>query len=174
MVRTVLSDPVRLFVAAWPPPAVVAALDRLPRLATAGMRWTTSDQWHVTLRFLGEVDDAGPVTDALAAARLPAARAVLGPAVVRIDSHVAALPVAGLDRLAASVVDATAAFGQPSGRRFRGHLTVARSRRGHLEATAGLALTAAWDVRAVELVRTELHPRGARYRPVASFALTPA
>jgi RNA 2',3'-cyclic 3'-phosphodiesterase len=172
MVRTVLSGLVRLFVAAWPPPAVVEELGRLPRAATAGMRWTTSDQWHVTLRFLGQVADAGAVADALAAARLPAARAELGPSVVRIDRHVAAFPVAGLDRLAASVVDATAAFGQRPRRRFRGHLTIARSRRGHLEATTGLMLTAAWDVRAVDLVRAELHPDGARYRPVASFALT--
>jgi 2'-5' RNA ligase len=171
MVRTVLSGPVRLFVAVWPPTDVVEALDALARPPATGMRWTTADQWHVTLRFLGELDDAGAVAAALAAVRLPAARAELGPAVVRIGSTIAAFPVAGVDRLAASVADATAAFGAPSGRRFRGHLTIARSRRGHLDAAAGLSLAAAWDVTTVDLVRAELHPDGARYQTLASVTV---
>ena len=161
----------RLFVAAWPPADVVEALRGLDRPVVTGMRWTTADQWHVTLRFLGDVDDPAPVVAALTAAALPGARAELGPDVVRIGSDVAALPVAGVDGLAAAVADATAAFGAPPRRRFRGHLTIARSRRGRLEAAARTTLRAAWDVTAVDLVRSELHPDGARYGSVAAVAL---
>lgn len=161
----------RLFIAAWPPAEVVRALAAVDRPATPGMRWTTADQWHVTLRFLGEIDGPDPVVDALTAVPLPAVRAELGPDVVRIGPDAAAFPVSGLDVLAAAVADATAAFGSPSRRRFRGHLTIARSRRGRLDATRGLTLAAAWDVAVVDVVRSELHPDGARYRAVASVAL---
>ena len=48
---------VRLFVAVWPArgrrPRCCSALDRPD---DPGVRWTTRDRWHVTLRFLGEVD----------------------------------------------------------------------------------------------------------------------
>ena len=171
MAATVLSVPMRLFVAAWPPADVIGALAALDRPAVTGMRWTTADQWHVTLRFLGDVDDAGPVVAALTAAPLPSARAELGPDIVRIGSDIAALPVTGVDDLAAAVASATAAFGTPPRRRFRGHLTIARSRRGRLEAAAGTTLRATWDVTAIDLVRSELHPDGARYDTVASVAL---
>ena len=46
----------RMFIAAWPPSAVLDALDALPRRDVAGVRWTTREQWHVTLRYLGDVD----------------------------------------------------------------------------------------------------------------------
>ena len=41
----------------WPPPEVVARLAALARPTVEGVRWTTPEQWHVTLRFLGWVDD---------------------------------------------------------------------------------------------------------------------
>ncbi len=159
----------RLFIAAWPSADVLDALGELPRADTPGVRWTTREQWHVTLRVLGELDQPGPVADALGAASLPRARAELGPAAIRIGSDVAAFPVAGLDRVAAGVTAATAGLGRPPARRFRGHLTLARSRRGRIDAHAGLTLTAAWDVTAVDLIRSDTHPAGARYRTVASF-----
>lgn len=138
------------------------------------MRWTTRDQWHVTLRFLGELEDPAPVADALRGAELPVARAELGPDVVRIGPDIAAFPVAGLDRLAAAVAGATAEFGRPPGRRFQGHLTVARSRWGRLDAASGLSLTATWEVTTIDVVRSELHPEGSRYRTVASVPLSRA
>jgi len=157
----------RLFVAVWPPPDVIAALEALPRPPQPGLRWTTPDQWHVTLRFLGEVADPQPIADTLGRTDLPAAQAVLGPEVVRVGAAVAALPVSGLDRLAAVVIAATAAFGAPPPRRrFRGHLTVARARRGRPD-TGALTLAATWPVEAVDVVRSHLAPTGARYESVA-------
>ena len=62
----------RLFIALTLPQAV---RDDLDRLATAlpGLRWTPSDNYHLTLRFLGEVErpDAQDIDQALAALRMP-------------------------------------------------------------------------------------------------------
>ena len=54
-------SPARLFVAVWPPPEVLDVLAALPRTERPGVRWTTRDQWHVTLRFLGMADPAEAV-----------------------------------------------------------------------------------------------------------------
>ena len=56
----------RAFVAVSVPPEVTDVLAALDRPTFDDVRWTTPEQWHVTLRFLGEVPDVGPVRDALA------------------------------------------------------------------------------------------------------------
>jgi 2'-5' RNA ligase len=66
---------VRLFVAVRPPDDILDAVAALPRPTHPGVRWTARDQWHVTLRFLGEVEDPTPVAAALAAAPLDSAPA---------------------------------------------------------------------------------------------------
>src|SRR5438445_10975988 len=50
----------RLFVAVWLPEHVLDLVAALPRPDVEGLRWTSRDQWHVTLRFFGnvELDDA--------------------------------------------------------------------------------------------------------------------
>src|SRR5437879_10418652 len=107
------------------------SLASLARREVSGVRWTTRDQWHVTTRFLGAVDDAQPVVDALATARPQPARAVLGPAVTRLNPRILSVPVTGLDEVAARVVKATETLGEPpEGRRFRGHVTLARGKGG--------------------------------------------
>ncbi|WIM96862.1 RNA 2',3'-cyclic phosphodiesterase [Actinoplanes oblitus] len=62
----------KLFVAVFPPPAV---REDLRRVLPADGRFTRPSKWHVTLAFLGEVDDARlpSVTDALATVPAPAA-----------------------------------------------------------------------------------------------------
>ena len=50
----------RLFVGLAVDEAVKGTLERLTlrlRAKEDGLRWSTPDQWHVTLVFLGEVDD---------------------------------------------------------------------------------------------------------------------
>jgi RNA 2',3'-cyclic 3'-phosphodiesterase len=155
----------RLFVAVYPPERVLDALGRLHRPKRDGVRWTGRDQWHVTLRFLGEVADPDPVAAALAAAPLRRCEARLGPRVEVPSRHLVWLPVAGLDELARAVEEATAGFGQPpDDRRFRGHVTLARVRRrgrpGGLERPAFEDRFAVTDVR---LVRSHLGDRGPRY-----------
>ena len=159
---------VRLFVAVALPADVLATVARLDRPDVPGVRWTTADQWHVTLRFLGEVEDPGPVAAALDSAPLAPTRASLGPRVATLGRGVLMVPVAGLDALAGTVVTATADVGKPpDDRPFRGHLTLARARRGaSVRGLAGAAVAASFVVEDVRLVRSRLGPGGARYEDV--------
>ncbi len=111
-----------------PPPELVYALRALERPERPGLRWTTEDQWHVTLQFLGTVDPAELVA---ALGRLDWTEPVVaeaGPAPVALSRHVWMLPVEGLDGLAGAVVQLTAGLVQPEERPFTGHLTLARAR----------------------------------------------
>lgn len=156
----------RLFVAVWPTADVMARIAALDRPVVDGMRWTTEDQWHVTLRFLG---DAGGDEATAALARVDASRttAVMGPATDRFAHAILHAPVAGLDDLADAVA---LAFG-PEDRPFRGHLTLGRARDRRrtvdLRPLCGVALAGEWPVDEVTLVASELHPKGARYEVVA-------
>ncbi|MEA2686121.1 MAG: hypothetical protein QOE93_1316, partial [Actinomycetota bacterium] len=72
----------RLFVAVWPPAPLLDAVAALDRPAVPGLRWTGREQWHVTLRFLGAVEDVAAVVAGLAVAGLSsfgAVEAVVGP-----------------------------------------------------------------------------------------------
>lgn len=170
----------RLFVAVWPPEGVVAALAALPRPEVPGVRWARPPQWHVTLRFLGELPGPEPVVAALAAPSAPARVATIGPAVVVLGRNVLAVPVAGLDDLAAEVVARTAALGEPPpARRFVGHLTVARAARAvdlrrSAPALAGAPVDGRWPVDAVSVVRSRLSPSGAEYEELARLPLPAA
>lgn len=152
----------RLFVAVAPPAEVAAAIRNA----------------HVTLRFLGEVDDAlvadvaAALVDGLAGER--ARVATLGTEVRRLGGSALVLPVAGLDELAGAVQRAVGRFGGED-RPFRGHVTLARVRRGRpLPVMAAPAAPLTWTVDAVELVRSELG-RGvdgtARHTKVATAPL---
>src|SRR5207245_3436779 len=92
----------RLFVAAIPPVAVLDQVAALPRPEVEGLRWTTRDQWHVTLRFLGRVADVDAVRAALELVSLSRCEARLGPGVGRFGRRVLHVAVTGLaDRAAA-------------------------------------------------------------------------
>ena len=161
--------------AVWPPAEVVGAVAALDRPARPGLRWTTPEQWHVTLVFLGNV--AGPavagVASGLSALRAPVATAVLGPATHRLGRAVLVAPVTGLDALAAAV-GAVVPPGPDAGRPFAGHLTLARAsgRRGVVPAAlAGTPLSARWEVSEVALVRSHPRSSGARYETLAVVGL---
>jgi 2'-5' RNA ligase len=156
----------RLFVAVWPPSEVVEGLADLSRPNRSGVRWTTPDQWHVTLRFFGSVNDPEDGKRALAQLASPGATvATAGPAVERLGPSILCLPVAGLDELATRVVGATASVGTPpDDRPFRGHITLARARRGvNLRPFSGVAFHAAWSVDEVTLVASDTRPDRAHY-----------
>ena len=100
----------------------------LPRPDVEGLRWTTRDQWHITLRFFGAVE-LEAVSVALRSASAPATTAVLGPETGRFGKRVLHVPVSGLDAVAKAVVRATKKVGKPpEPRPFTGHLTLARAR----------------------------------------------
>lgn len=156
----------RLFVAVWPPPAVVDLLHGLPRADGPRLRWTTPDQWHITLRFLGDVDEDAAV-DLLAAVDGRRCAVELGPAVTRLGTDLVVAPVRGLDALAAAVWAVHPGLGAaPHADGFRGHLTVARQRGGGTTAADDASIAASFLVDEIALVRSELLPEGARYTTV--------
>ncbi len=165
----------RLFVAVVPPDEVLDSIAALPRPEVTGLRWTGRNQWHVTLRFLGRVEDAAPVADALAAVRVPAPVAVTGPEVGRFGQRVLQVPVAGLDEVAGAVVAATAALGEPpEDRPFAGHLTLARVRKGapvDLRPLCGPRVSGRWTANDVCLFQSRLSSAGARYEVLGRFPL---
>jgi 2'-5' RNA ligase len=150
-------------------------LAALPRPAVPGLRWTTPEQWHVTLRFLGSCPRAAAVAAFEGLSLAGPVEAVLGPATGRFGRSVLHVPVAGVEGLAAAV------SGLPSpeaDRPFRGHLTLARARdrRGTDLAGLGLvgmAVAARWPVGAVTLVESHLGRGPARYEVVARRVLEP-
>jgi 2'-5' RNA ligase len=169
----------RLFVAVWPPDDVLDLMAALDRPALAGLRWTTPDQWHVTLRFLGPVPEVGPVVAAMAGLTgAPAATAVAGPAVGRFGQRILQVPVAGLGPLAGDVVGATAHLGRPpDARPFAGHLTLARASKGaavDLRPLTGAAVAGRWTVGELCLVESRLAATGAQYSVIERFRLAAA
>ena len=164
-----------LFVAVWPPDEVLDLIAALPRPDVDGLRWTTRDQWHVTLRFFGsvELEEASAALRALSAST---ATAVLGPSTGRFGTRVLHVPVSGLEAVATSVVRATEEVGRPpEPRPFSGHLTLARARdrrRGvDLRPLVGTPIAAEWPVDEVCLVESHLSSKGANYDVVESVSL---
>ena len=183
----------RLFVAIAPPSAVLDELDALVeplRARRLDLRWTSRDAWHVTLAFLGQVDQA-------AAARLMPRleRAVHRHHQIRLAfAGAGAFPAArranvlwsglagdrkALARLAESVAAGASRAGAPppdKGRRFQPHLTLARCRvpADVTELVSALAgyQGQPWTADRVHLVRSRLgateHPR---YTSLASWPL---
>jgi RNA 2',3'-cyclic 3'-phosphodiesterase len=181
---------VRLFVAIVPPPAVLAevaaALSPL-QAARPELRWTGPEDWHLTLAFLGEV--AEPVLDDLtlrlgrAAARHPVQRlSVRGGGAFPRPSRASVL-WAGMESdgdlaaLAASVAAGARRAGAAppdEGRRYRPHLTLARSRQaanltdlaGTLEGFQGQT----WAATEIRLIRSNLNA-SPRYEDLGRWPL---
>jgi 2'-5' RNA ligase len=168
----------RCFAAVWPGSEAAAALARLARPPLPGLRWSTPDQWHVTLRFFGElapaeVDAAAAALGALAARQDQPVVAEAGPATRFLGTGLIIWPVEGLAPLAREAGRATGHLGEPPpDRPFLGHLTLARAGRGAAwrDRTDLLApLASSWTVTSLSLVRSDLGPAGARYHPVAEY-----
>lgn len=161
----------RRFVAVWPPEGVLDAVEALHRPVDLGGRWTRRDQWHVTLRFLGDVE-VEPVVDALTAVGSGPLVARLGPAVERLGRGVLHVPVAGLETLADDVVARTAELGRPpEDRPFLGHLTLARIVGRPPSGVLGQPIEAEWIVEAVHVVASHLGGNAARYETEATIPL---
>jgi len=192
---TASGDLMRLFVAIAPPPAVLDELDTTVepfRASRLDLRWTNREAWHVTLAFLGQVDE-------VAAARLlprleRAARR--HHEIVLAFAGAGAFPSEGranvlwsgisgdrgaLARLAESVAaGASRAGASPPdrGRRFQPHLTLARCRTPadvtELVGALGGYQGQPWTADRLHLVRSRLgateHPR---YTSLASWPLRP-
>jgi len=174
---------VRCFVAVWPTPDVADAIASLPRPAVDGLRWSSKEQWHVTLRFFGEIgrEDVQAATKALRSVAREVEQPVTatgGPSTRFLGPALVIWPVDGLAGAASAVQRATDVIGQPLfERKFLGHITLARGHRGtNLRSSVHLLapLDRSWPVTSLTLVQSVLRPEGARYRVLESFLLAPA
>lgn len=149
------------------------------------LSWTRPGNWHLTLRFLGEVEDMEGVVRALHAVRQEPGQfqpAGAGFFPSRRRPRVAWLGVKQgqeqVMRLAARVSAAleTAGFA-PEGRQFRPHLTLARIRRDRGDDWATLAHaveTWAWPAVHMDefvLYKSEPGPEGPGYSRLKSYPL---
>lgn len=177
----------RLFVAVDLSAEALDKVADLERPVLRSMRWTTPEQWHVTVRFLGETgeeDLGGPGGLRAALDTVPAllaedggspVEAVLGPVVAWFPGRqVLQVPVDGLDAVAAAVARATGDWGEADERPFRGHLTLARTRRGAKGpgSLAGASVAARWPVAEIVLYSSVLGGDGSRYEALHRVALT--
>lgn len=167
----------RLFVGIWPDDATAAVLADLHRPTAPGLRWTTPDQWHVTLRFCGDVDDLD-VPDLVGVLRTALADQApvtleLGPAISGFDGgHLVHAPVVGCDELAARVHAALAGVGTaPEPGPFAGHLTLARTKHGPPPGLVGTPVAGSWRSDEVCVVSSRTDPDGARYRTEVTIPL---
>jgi RNA 2',3'-cyclic 3'-phosphodiesterase len=174
-----------MFVAAWPDRATKDKLAGLDLGGEKGLRPVGPDRWHVTLRFLGEVDEAlvPALTDALrrAMAEVPGpVQCRLGPATDWFTGvRVLQVPAAGLDEVAAAVRAATVPIVAPPGGGeppFNGHLTLARAKGRRraapaARALAGMPFAAGFPVARVDLVVSVPSPGGHVYTTVAEAPL---
>ena len=167
--------------AVWPPATVAASLHSVvaalrDRPGAGALRWTSPQQWHVTLRFLGNAEIDG-VRAALRSVVLPdgPVDARVGPDTGRFGRRVLHVPVTGLGPLAGSVVDATSGVGEPpDDRPFAGHLTLARAsdRRGaDLRPWCGVPVAGGWVVDELTLVASRTDRAGATYEVVDRLPL---
>lgn len=141
----------------------------MPRPGAPGLRWTSPDQWHVTLRFLGNADP-DEAAAAMSGFSFPSVVAHLGPTSAILGCQVIMVPVSGLDDLAASVRARTTDVGTtPEERPFVGHLTLARSKGPVPTGSAGTPVSASFPVREVCLVSSRTHPEGAQYEALERF-----
>lgn len=162
---------------------LAAAVERL-RPHAAGVAWVAPANLHVTLKFLGEVDE-GRVPSVAAA--LAAAAGAHGAFDVSVRG-LGAFPSperprvlwAGLEddagrlgALAGGVDAACAALGFPrETRAFASHVTLGRAREGRRQPALADALARGGEfgrvrVERVALMQSELSPRGSRYSELA-------
>jgi len=185
----------RLFIAVNLPPGEqdrIAAATRQLRDGGLPVRWVAPDAYHLTLKFLGEVSP--PVADALTEVVRDVAlrhRAfplrlrgtgvfpnLRRPAVWWIGSE----PSAPLSALQRDVERAVAPLGfEPEQRAFSAHLTLGRTTRdappGALAGAGPLLQSVDLDrtitIETLDLMRSHLSPRGARYERVCAASFRP-
>lgn len=164
---------------------LAAAAERLAsEVRGREVRWARPGSYHLTLRFLGEIDAhrAAPLARSVAAAvaglapfELHLCEVVPFPSPRRPQVIAATVePEAPLVALAAAVEAAAVRAGFPADERaFRPHLTLGRVRdRSHpAVAAAGPLEPAPFRVAEVVLYRSELLPEGALHTPVERMPL---
>jgi RNA 2',3'-cyclic 3'-phosphodiesterase len=179
----------RAFVAVRPPDAVLDAVRdalaaRIAGPAGDGVRWTTREQWHVTLQFLGNRADVEAVADALRTVAVRTGELRFGGAGAFPNARRGRVLWLGLregaewlTQLAAAVGVLLSSLGHvPEARPYHGHLTLARTKaptdlRPLVEALGDAPVGSAWTAGEVVVYESRLRRAGAEYEPRAHIPL---
>lgn len=183
----------RLFLALeLSPPVTAAAEEAIAPLRTLepGLSWTVAERRHLTLKFIGDGDDALverliPAIDGVAARHRPTAMRLEGVGAFPSfrKARVLWIGVEGEPRLELLHHDLELACAdagvEVEGRAFRPHVTIARVRapldveraRALARAARRIPFSATQDVTAITLFDSVLAPSGARYRRVHAATL---
>jgi 2'-5' RNA ligase len=170
----------RLFVGLAIDEAVKETLERLTlrlRAKDDGLRWSTPDQWHVTLVFLGEVDDAAHARLVRQLAELRHSAFMLRMERLGVFERAGILHAEvevspDLLRLYEAVAAAVRKAGlEVEDRPYRAHITLARARNregkktiARLEGSAEQQrLSVRWEASEFLLYESQLSPGGSRY-----------
>lgn len=175
----------RLFVGIALPPEQRLTLSIICR-GVPGVKWVDPGNYHVTLRFIGDVDEgvAADIDEALAGIRLPRFElAVAGTGSFGPDDKPRVI-YAGLDRSAAlallhdKVEMALMRIGlAPEGRRYSPHVTLAKVQNGNpieirrFTSEHNLLRLPGFRVEVFSLIRSYLTKAGAIYEDVADYPL---
>jgi 2'-5' RNA ligase len=191
------TEKLRLFVAIPMPEAVrnqiIGVQQELQRLVSReAVRWTKPEQFHLTLRFLGEVpvervpslqEAVNTVCLGSPARRLraqgigffPNARS---PRVIWVGINDGGRHLADLQK---KIENAIRRFTEePGGENFAGHVTLGRFKHFKRQEIGKLTVRAQamkdqefgeWTAQEIEIIRSELSPEGARYTSLAVFQL---
>jgi 2'-5' RNA ligase len=184
----------RVFLAFELPDTVRATIAaRVSELARGlpGVRFTAPATWHLTLAFLGELDDA-QVMAANAAATVARSHGPIQLALGQIGTfgrpdapRVIWLGLRGdiraLEQFQRQVVATLAHHDLRCDDRFAPHITLARPKRPLAPTAAQFLISAqsdpapsgAWVVNTLSVMRSQLTPQGAQYTPLLQAPLAP-
>jgi len=175
----------RLFVGIPLPPAQCLTLSTIC-VGLHGANWVDPGNYHVTLRFIGEVDEgvAADIDDALKAVRAQRFRLTIagldlfGTAERPRTLYAAVEKPPGLQALHERVEMAIGRAGlPPEGRRYTPHVSLARFQGGNLAeiqrfiAAHNLLRLDPFEVEEFQLIASYLSRSGAIYEDVASYRL---
>lgn len=186
----------RVFLAVFPPPPALEQIETLQRELEPGLddvRWTRPEQWHVTLRFLGDQPEAAVararvVLEQLAPTVRPFTLELRGVGVFPGAHRPRVLwlgcgdGVRRLEALARELERRLVAAGfEAEPRSFRPHLTLGRWRTGRdgrnpdppasVDGLEAHGRVTGFTVDAVSLVESRLGRGGARYATIRTAAL---
>lgn len=178
----------RLFTAFDIPDAARNSLSTLQTEENLGARWTSPDQYHVTLRFIGEVDKQQAARYKEALSEIEASPVHCEPYGLDVlpSRRSPSVLMLGLERtddlltLYQGVSKALEAHGlEPENRTYRPHVTIARLNNvepeavhDFLRAHEGLSVKP-FTIEAFHLYESTLTPEGAIHERLATFSLSP-
>ena len=172
---------------------LIDAVDRIRHQAPEGIQWAKPEGMHLTLKFLGNIAPTvlpplyeclgpvgakhGPFSLHLAGLGMFPNRKKPRVLWAGVDGDLAAL-----SRLQQAAEEAIMFLGHaPEERPFRPHITLGRPRRstsdaqrahiGDMVASLPPPSPAGWDAQSIDVMRSELHPSGARYTVLYSAPL---